>query len=120
MKASVRRVFCPQCGAMRVSQGRSRYAVCPNGHGRLVARFTQAERQQAIAARLPMARRIVGCGAFVIDGQDGLFRYRNGSGRRPVGPDHPVDAGQVVARHVTRTRCLIRVFIRQSPRKAPG
>lgn len=119
-QASLRRVFCPECGAIRVSQGRSRYAVCPNGHGRLVPRFTQAERQRAIAARLPRARRIVGSSAFVIDGHNGLFRYRDGSGRRPVGPDARVEAGQIIARHVTRTRVLIRVFVRKTQRKRRG
>ncbi len=53
MNNLVKRVFCPQCGAMRVSPQSSRYAVCPNGHGKLVPRFTAAERNKAIIAKLP-------------------------------------------------------------------
>jgi len=116
MSALVRRVFCPQCGAMRIRLHRSRYAVCPNGHGRLVSRFTETERHKAIASKLPRARR-VGRNAFVIDGHEGRFAYRAGSGRRPATPDQKVEADEVLARHVTRARTLIRVFaLRSLPR----
>jgi hypothetical protein len=119
MNKLVKRVFCPECGAVRIRQGRSRYAVCPHGHGRLVPRFTNAERRRAIAAKLPQARR-VGCKTFVIDGHEGRFGYRDGSGRRPAAPDATVGADEIVARHVTATRTLIRVFARRPKRKTTG
>jgi len=116
MSRLVTRVFCPQCGAVRIHPHRSRYAVCPNGHGRLVPRFTRAERRKAIVAKLPRARR-VGRKAFAIDGYEGRFAYRNGSGRRPAAPDAIVQADEVLARHVTRVRTLIRVFVRKELQK---
>ncbi|NLE39431.1 MAG: hypothetical protein GX621_15525, partial [Pirellulaceae bacterium] len=94
----------------------SRYAVCPNGHGKLVPRFTAAERHKAFMAKLPRARR-VGRNAFVIGGRRGLFYYRNGSGRRRAPPDAKVQAGEVLARHVTSSRTLVRVFTRKPTRK---
>ena len=119
MNKLVQRVFCPECGAMRIRQGRSKYAVCPNGHGRLVSSFTQAERCKAIAAKLPQARPI-GRRVFAIDGLRGRFAYRDGSGRRPAAPDAKVQPGEVVARHVTNARTLVRVFARKSQRKTHG
>ena len=119
MNKLVHQVFCPECGAMRIHQPRSRYAICPNGHGRLVPRFTEADRREAVTMRLPRARR-VGRNRFTITGRRGEFTYRLGSGRRPVTPDQKVAADEVVARHVTATRTLIRVFARRPPRKSRG
>ena len=114
MNKFVTRVFCPQCGAVRIHPHRSRYAICPNGHGRLVPRFTRAERCKAIVAKLPRARR-VRRKAFIIDGYEERFEYRDG--RRPAAPDAIVQADEVLARHVTRVRTLIRVFVRKGSRK---
>ena len=115
-----RRVFCPECGAVRICNDGSPFAVCPNGHGKLVRRFTKAELRTVLNAKLPQARRL-GRNRFTIDGHEGLFGYRNGSGRRPALPDTSVEEDEVVARHVTRTRQLIRVFARQvSRRTAPS
>ncbi len=119
MNKLVKRVFCPQCGAIRICQSRSAYAVCPNGHGRLVPRFTAAERRKATAARLPRARR-VGSKTFVISRHHGQFVYRNGNGRRPAAPSRQLQANEVLARHVTRTRTLVRVFTRKNSRKTKG
>ena len=105
----LRRVFCPQCGAMRVRHGRSPYAVCPYGHGKLVRRFTKVEEREAVEAKLPRARR-AGGRKFTIDGHEGLFGYRNGNGRRRAQPGNPVDPGEVIARHETDTRRLVRLF----------
>jgi hypothetical protein len=116
MNKLVKRVFCPQCGAVRICQGRSRHAVCPNGHGRLVPRFSKAERRKAIAAKLPQATR-VGRRVFVIEGRKGRFGYRDGSGRRAAAPDAKTQPGEVVARHVTAARTLIRVFAPKPQRK---
>ena len=118
MNNLVRQVFCPECGAERICQPRSHYAICPNGHGRLVPRFTETERRKAVVARLPRARR-VGHNRFAIAGRRGEFAYRLGSGRRPAQPDQKVAADEIVARHVTATRTLIRVFARRPPRKTP-
>ena len=107
-----RRVFCPECGAVRICNVGSPYAVCPNGHGRLVRRFTKAELRKALAAKLPRARRL-GRNRFTIHGHEGLFGYRNGSGRKPASPGMSVEADEVIARHVTRSRQLIRVFARK-------
>ncbi len=108
------RVFCPECGAMRIRNHRSRFAVCPNGHGRLVPRFTEVERRKAIVRRLPRAWR-VGRSEFFIDGYDGRFAYHNG--RQPATPDATVGSNEVLARYVTRARTLIRVFVPNNPRK---
>lgn len=116
MNKLVKRVFCPKCGAVRICLARSRYAVCPNAHGKLVPWFTEAERRKAIAAKLPRARR-VDRNTFTITGRRGQFGYRDGSGRRPAAPDAKVQAGEVIARHVTASRTLIRVFARKVPRK---
>jgi hypothetical protein len=116
MNRLVRQVFCSECGAMRIHPHRSRYAICPNGHGRLVPRFTEAQRREAVAMRLPRARR-VGRNRFAIAGRKSQYAYRLGSGCRPVTPDQSVAADEVVARHVTATRTLIRVFARRPPRK---
>lgn len=116
MNKLVARVFCPQCGAVRIHAHRSRHAVCPNGHGRLMPRFTKAELRKAIVAKLPRAWRL-GRNSFVINGYEGRFTYRDGSGRRPTAPDAQVQADEVLARHVTRARTLIRVFVRKGSRK---
>ena len=119
MKRRDKRVFCPQCGAMRICHRRSQYAVCPNGHGRLVPRFTKAEARQALIAAVPRARR-VGRNLFKIRGHAGLFGYRNGSGRRPARPGMPLEPDEVIARHVIGRRLLIRVFARKFQPAASG
>jgi len=111
-----RRVFCPECGAVRICHRGSRYAVCPNGHGKLVPRFSKAEMRKALAAALPQARRL-GRNRFAIDGCQGLFAYRNGSGRRRAEPGMAIEPDEVIARHVTRSRQIIRVFARKVPRR---
>lgn len=116
MNRLVKRVFCPQCGAIRICHGRSAYAVCPNGHGKLVQRYSALELRKAIASRLPRAYRIRR-NEFVIDGHEGRFAYRNGSGRRSTAPDEKVRTDEVLARHVTSARTLIRIFARRPPRK---
>ena len=119
MKRLDKRIFCPQCGAMRICHPGSPYAVCPNGHGRLVPRFNKSEARQAFVASLPLARR-VGRNKFTIQGRKGLFGYRGGSGRRPATPGTPVARDEVIARHVTATRQLIRVFARKRRPVASG
>jgi len=111
-------VFCPECGAMRVRRRRSPYAVCPNGHGKLVPRFTKADVRQAIVTTIPRARR-VGRNRFQIKGHKGLFCYRGGSGRRRAEPGMPLRPDELIARHRTRKRQLIRVFTRKvtAPRR---
>lgn len=114
MNSLVKRVFCPECGAIRIHPHRSRYAVCPNGHGRLVPRFTKAEQRKAIVAKLPRAWR-VGRNAFVIDAHEERFVYRDG--RRSTAPDAIVHSDEVLARYVTRARTLIRVFVQKNSQK---
>ena len=106
-----KQVFCSQCGAMRICHPGSQYAVCPNGHGKLVPRFTKQRAHQAFVASLPRARR-VGRNLFKIQGQEGLFGYRNGSGRRPARPGMPLGPDEMIARHIIGKRLLIRVFAR--------
>lgn len=113
MNRLLKRVFCPQCGALRIRRGRSAHAVCPHGHGKLVPRFSSAEYEQAIAVKLPLAQKI-GRSTFLLAGCEGQFIYRNGSGRRPVAPDAQVRSDEVVGRHVTGKRTLIRVFARST------
>jgi hypothetical protein len=119
VKRPDKRVFCPQCGTMRICHRGSRYAVCPNGHGRLVRRFTKAQARQALIASLPRARR-VGRNLFKIHGHPGLFGYRDGSGRRPARPGMPLGPDEVIARHVIGRRLLIRVFARNFRPAASG
>ena len=116
MSKLLNRVICPECGAVRICHRGSLYAVCPRGHGKLVRRFTRAEAKEAIASLLPRARR-VGSNKFQVDGHDGLFGYRNGAGLKPVEPGAKVKPDEVIARHVTRTRQLVRVYARIAPRK---
>lgn len=117
MNKLVKRVFCPECGAIRIRQSRSTYAVCPNGHGKLVQRYSALELRKAIAAALPRAYRIRQS-EFVIDGHEGRFTYRNGNGRRSTAADEKVQTDEVLARHVTAARTLIRIFARRPPRKS--
>jgi hypothetical protein len=119
MQKLVDRVFCSDCGAIRVHAHGSRYVVCPNGHGRLMPRFNNDEFRKAIAAKLPRAWRLRR-NLFVIDGHDGRFTYRAGNGRRVAPPDERVEANEVIARYVTRARTLIRVFTKKTPLKARG
>jgi hypothetical protein len=116
--ALTKRVFCGECGSVRIRQGRSRHAVCPEGHGRLVAAFTLRERRKAIVTALPQARRIHRH-AFEITGREGLFDYPAGSGRRPVEPNASVQADELVACYYTGTRTLVRVFC-QKPTSQPN
>ena len=115
-RSTLNRVFCDECGAIRIHNSRSPYAVCPNGHGRLVRRFTSQEQREAILETLPQAQR-VGRHAFQIAGHDGLFDYRAGSGRRPVGPDASVQANEVVACYQASNRVFVRVFAQKSCRR---
>ena len=80
-------------------------------------RFTKAERHRAIATKLPRAWR-VGRHAFVIEGHEGRFAYRDG--RRPAAPDAQIQNDEVLARYVTRVRTLIRVFVRKDSQKTEG
>jgi hypothetical protein len=107
----VTRVFCPECGVIRIHAHRSRYALCPNGHGKLVPGFTAAERRKAIAKRFPRAW-CVGHNVFVIESHSGRFAYRGGNGRRAVALNVAVQDDEVLARHVTRARTMIRIFTR--------
>jgi hypothetical protein len=97
---------------MRISHSGSRYAVCPNGHGRLVPRFSKSEAKQAFVATLPRARR-VGRSRFTIQGHEGLFCYRQRSGLRPVQPGASIAPDELIACRVARKRRLIRVFARK-------
>jgi hypothetical protein len=119
MNTLMQRVFCPQCGAIRIHAHRSRYVVCPNGHGRLMPRFTDAQFRKAIAAKLPRAWRLRR-NLFVIDGHEGRFTYRAGNGRRVAVPNEKIEADEVVARYVTPARTLIRVFARKTPLRTRG
>ena len=112
MSDLARRVFCPECGAVRIANGGSPYAVCPNGHGKLVRRFKKGEIKQALKEALPVAHR-VRRNTYTICGQSGLFCYRDGAGRKPVVLGAPLHPNEVVARHVGQTRQLIRVFTRK-------
>lgn len=119
MKRIQKQVFCQQCGAIRICQPGSPYAICPNGHGRLVPRFTRREVRQALVASVPRARR-VGRNRFTIRGHEGLFEYRHGSGRRAARPGMTIGPDEVIACHVARKRRLIRVFARKPPRAKSG
>ena len=116
MNDLARRVLCPECGAVRICCRRpSPYAVCPNGHGKLVRRFTRSEAREVINATLPRAQR-VGRNRFQIEGHSGLFEYRNGNGRKAAAPGAKINPGEVIARHVTPRRQLIRVFSQKESR----
>ena len=112
MKRQDKQVFCPECGALRICHPGSQYAVCPDGHGKLVPRFTKERAHQAFVASLPRARR-VGRNLFRISGRAGLFGYRDGSGRRPATPETRLEPDEAIARHVIGNRQLIRVFARK-------
>lgn len=105
----IERVFCQQCGAVRMRNGRSPHAVCPNGHGKLVHQFTKRELREACDAVLPEAR-LVGRKTFTIAGHPWkTFCYRDGVKRAmpgdTVGPD------DVIARYETKAGSLYRVFM---------
>ena len=119
MKRLQKQVFCSQCGAVRICQRGSRYAVCPNGHGKLVPRFTKRESLQAFAASVPLARR-VGRNRFTITGCEGFFEYRGGGGRRPARPGMELASDERIACHAARKRNLIRVFVRKALPKKRG
>ncbi len=114
-----KQVFCSECGAVRVCRPDSPYAVCPNGHGRLVPRFTSREAKLAFIDMLPRARRI-GRNWFTIRGQEGLFRYRKGWGRRPARPGMTIGPDEVIACLAAKKRRLIRVFARKPLSKKRG
>lgn len=119
MNKSVERVFCPECGAIRIHVLGSRYVICLNGHGRLMPRFSNAEFRKAVAAKLPRAWRLRR-NLFVIDGREGRFTYRAGNGRRAAAPNERVEADEVVARYVTRARTMIRAFTKKTPPTTRG
>jgi hypothetical protein len=119
MKRLQKQVFCSQCGTIRICRPDSPYAVCPNGHGRLVPRFTKREAKQAFVASVPRARR-VGRNRFTISGHAGLFGYRDGSGRRPARPGMNIGADEVIACHAAKKRRMIRVFARKALRQKSG
>jgi hypothetical protein len=112
MSDLVRCVFCPACGAVRTINGGSPYALCPNGHGKLVRRFRKRDIKRALQEALPVARK-VGRNTYTICGQPGRFCYRNGAGRRPVVLGAPLGPDEVIARHVAPVRQFIRVFTRK-------
>lgn len=112
MKTLRNRVLCPECGAVRIRNRRSPHAVCPNGHGKLVPRFSRHELREVLSATIPRARRIRR-NTFVVDGYQGLFCYRGGKGRKRATPGMAIEPGEVIARHVTGRRQLIRVFSRK-------
>ena len=58
MNDLVRRVFCPECGAVRTVNGGSPYALCPNGHGKLVRRFRKRDVKRALQEALPVAQKV--------------------------------------------------------------
>ena len=115
-KSLIDRVFCSQCGATRIRNGRSPFALCPKGHGKLVRRFTKTQERQAVEAVLPEARR-EGRNVFTIAGHQGEFCYRNGKGRKRARPGDSVEPGEMIARHETKTRRLVRVFSPVESRK---
>lgn len=116
MSDLARRVFCPECGAVRIANGGSPYAICPNGHGKLVRRFKKREIKQAFKEALPVACRIKR-NTYAICGQSGLFCYRDGAGRKSVVLGTPLQPNEVIARHVCQTRQLIRMFTRKKAAK---
>lgn len=116
MSDLARRVFCPECGAVRIANGGSPYAVCPNGHGKLVGRFRKGDIKVALKEALPVARK-VGRNTYTICGQPGQFCYQDGAGRKPVVLGVPLEPDEVIARHVGQTRQLIRVFTRKTAPK---
>ena len=73
MKPLQTQVFCSQCGAMRICRRDSPYAVCPNGHGRLVPRFTKREARQASSRPSPAPAAWDATGS-TIAGHAGPFR----------------------------------------------
>jgi hypothetical protein len=104
-----RRVLCPECGAIRIHHTGSQYAACPNGHGKLVRKYTPAELRAVLIDSLPRAH-YINRRTFRIEGHDGFFSYRNGSGRRRAEPDTVPEPGGVVALRETRGRRLVRVY----------
>ena len=112
MKRPSDRFVCPECGEVRITHRGAQFAACPNGHGRLVPRFTQQEARAALLAAVPRARR-VGKNLFRIRGRAGLFVYRDGNGRRAARPGTRTQPNEIIARHVTPKRQLIRVFTRK-------
>jgi hypothetical protein len=80
-------------------------------------RFSNDEFRKAVTAKLPRAWRLRR-NLFVIDGYEGRFTYRAGSGWYVASPDEKVETNEVVARYVTRARTLIRVFTRKTSLKS--
>ena len=58
MNKLVNRVFCPECGAIRIRQPRSRYADLSQRAWPPCAAVHRADRRKAVTARLPRARRV--------------------------------------------------------------
>jgi len=104
-------VFCPECGLLRICNPGSPYAVCPNGCGRLVPRYTRAEFRQAVGQKLPEARKQRrGRFAISVDGRVGRYAYYV-DGRAPAAPDATVAPGLVLARYEAKSGRRIRVFV---------
>ena len=99
-----RRVFCPKCGCTRIRTSRQ-YAVCPNGHGKLVRKFTKAETKRATLGKLPEATRI-NKKHFAIKGRKGLWSWINS----PAKPGDKVEANQMIARYMPGGAMWVRVF----------
>jgi len=110
-KELTERVFCSECGSVRMRHAGSRYAVCPRGCGRLVARFTRPQIRMAVLSRLPRAF-ADGHGHYTISRRKGTFVFRDGDGRRPAAADAVVGPDQVVAWLYNEGRLRIRIFTR--------
>jgi hypothetical protein len=84
------------------------YAVCPNGHGRLVRKFTKAEARRATLAKLPEATR-VNRKHFTIEGHKGLWEWIN----IPLKANEKaraLKANQVVAKYMPGGAMWVRMF----------
>jgi hypothetical protein len=101
---------CRDCGAELVNIPGTPHAVCPNGHGRLVRRFSRDERKALRLARkwgpLPQAKRIRPHGKrWVIDGQEGEWILARDDNRLAVPQDAHLDVGELLAKlHIVRRR----------------
>lgn len=106
------RIWCPECGSVRMRSRTFRYTVCPNGHGKLVPAFTKADYKMTVVSGLPEATRVwAPAKSFTIVGREGLWFWEAGDGNRLAGPGAHVRNDQVVARyHTPGGLTLVRVF----------
>jgi hypothetical protein len=104
-----RRVFCPECGQVRLRNAGSRYAVCPNGHGKLVRRFDNKELRMATIASLPRAFPNPD-GTYTVSRRTDRYCFEHGDGCRPVMPGAATRADQIVAWIYNAGRLRVRVF----------